>query len=902
MKTESSAAARAGQRGSGSSRSTALRRPQRSHSEKTVARSSSVETSYSDLEIRFAEGASNLGKVKNRTLRWSDFLQGFSQPARTAETFDEFLRLTKEQQSHLKNVSGFILGGHSIDGRRRRVSIVERSYLSFDIEGEDFTPEQFEDLRSGRSPIAGYEFAGHTTRKHTDDAPRLRMMIPMTRAVTVEEYEPAARIFASKLDASMEIFDPVSFRPTQMMFRPTASRDTPYAFFHNRGELLDPDELLDEFRVLYGDPFDFKRLPCSRRHPPARAVSAKAEDPCEKEGVIGAFCRAFDVHAAIAEFLSETYIDPTDDGSAVRYTYAGGTSANGAVVYGDGRFIYSHHSHDPISGRLSNAWDMVRVQLFGDRDIAMPENTKPSNLPSFKAMMELALARTEVGAELVRANYDAEAMFGAEEDRPATSDELGASDAADEIGASTEEQGRETSWIDDLETYSGGKIIPNLPNITLIVRNDPRIACSFEFNAFKEQIVTRRPLLTTNVPLVPRLPVRDPVNGDHVTDSHATAVRMLLELPSGKGEVGWGLRVTDRDLNSAIDAAAKSRPFHPVRDYLNRSTWDGRPRVERLFIDYLGAEDNAYHRDAARLVLVAAVARAFEPGHKFDFVPILEGVQGKRKSTFIRVLAVDWFAPITASFNDAKSMIEQTAGAWICELPELSSLRRSEVEDAKAFVASEESVVRLSYDRRAQAFRRQCIFMGTTNREEYLVDDTGNRRWWPVSCSVADIDTDRLLAERDQIWAEAKLIYDEMRTAQPHGTLPLYLVGKASREIAVRTQQSREAQDIAPIWAGKIEQWLDTPIEAAELQEPDPWLEQRPDGRYVRATTCITEVWDSADLGDRHPTKLDLNNIANALRKIGWKKNPSPRKFRLYGKQALWHRPSSIEGDGSELV
>ena len=205
MKTEVRQTARAGRRpGSGSSKSAALRRPERSDSEKAVAGSSSVETSYSDLEIRFAEGVNNLGKVKNKTLLWPDFLQGFSEPARTAETFDEFLARTKEQQSHLKNVAGFIIGGHSIDGRRRRGSIAERSYLSFDIEGEEFTPEQLEDLRFGRSPIAGYEFAGHTTRKHTDEAPRLRMMIPMTRAVTVEEYEPVARIFASKLDASMD--------------------------------------------------------------------------------------------------------------------------------------------------------------------------------------------------------------------------------------------------------------------------------------------------------------------------------------------------------------------------------------------------------------------------------------------------------------------------------------------------------------------------------------------------------------------------------------------------------------------------------------------------------------------------------------------------------------------------
>ena len=343
--------------------------------------------------------------------------------------------------------------------------------------------------------------------------------------------------------------------------------------------------------------------------------------------MIGAFCRAFDVPAAIAEFLPEVYVDPTNDGRDVRYTCAGGTSANGAVVYGDGRFIYSHHSHDPISGRLCNAWDMVRLQLFGDRDIAMPENTKPSNLPSFKAMSELALARTEVNAELVRANYDAEAMFGAAEDESEASGDSVSSDAAEESGASGEARSSEISWMDELETYANGKIIPNLPNITLIVRNDRRIAGSFEFNAFKEQIVTRRPLLTSSIPLVPRLPVRDKVNGDHVTDLHATAVRMLLELPSGEGEVGWGLRVTDRDLNSAIDAAAKNRPFHPVRDYLNEQTWDGRQRVERLFIDYLRADDNAYHRDAARLVLVAAVARAFEPGHKFDFVPIFEGVK-----------------------------------------------------------------------------------------------------------------------------------------------------------------------------------------------------------------------------------------------------------------------------------
>jgi hypothetical protein len=223
--------------------------------------------------------------------------------------------------------------------------------------------------------------------------------------------------------------------------------------------------------------------------------------------------------------------------------------------------------------------------------------------------------------------------------------------------------------------------------------------------------------------------MRDPVNGDFWTEDKDNAIARSSRLRKRRAAMASRCRTATCAPRSTSSAArTASIPFANIC----RPEWDGTPRIERLFIDYVGAPDDAYHRSVSRLMLIAGVTRVFEPGHKFDFAVILEGLQGKRKSTFIETLAKNWFSELDGDFEDSKQMVEMMQGAWILEIPELSGFARADVRHIKAFISRTTDKVRLAYERRAKQYDRQCIFIGSTNDDRYLKDDTGGRRYWPV--------------------------------------------------------------------------------------------------------------------------------------------------------------------------
>ena len=161
--------------------------------------------------------------------------------------------------------------------------------------------------------------------------------------------------------------------------------------------------------------------------------------------------------------------------------------------------------------------------------------------------------------------------------------------------------------------------------------------------------------------------------------------------------------------------------------------WDNLgPR--RLFVDYLGCPEDEYHRETARLFLLGAVARAFCPGHKFDFVPILEGAQGAGKSTFIRILGLDWAGELAVDFHDNNKVIEAMQGLWIIEIAELQGFSKADTTTLKATVSRTHDKARLAWDRNPRDYPRQCVFIGSTNDDDYLRDPTGGRRFWPIRC------------------------------------------------------------------------------------------------------------------------------------------------------------------------
>lgn len=456
---------------------------------------------------------------------------------------------------------------------------------------------------------------------------------------------------------------------------------------------------------------------------------------------------------------------------------------------------------------------------------------------------------------------------------------------------------------EDSGAYKG-----TLHNLELIVKNDPRLVGLAQINEFTQETVQRTPpgvrqkkrknAAKPTRQLTGRVwNVTDTLNGELWSDDRDFAIRSVIEAPKTQG--GYGLKISDRDLKAAIVLSANEHAFHPVREYLSGVKWDGVARVERLWIDYVAATDDQYHRDVARLMMVAAVARIFEPGHKFDYATILEGLQGKRKSTLIEILGNRWFAELDGDWHDRKQLVELMQGAWIMEIPELTGFQRSDVRAIKAFITAKKDRVRLAYARRAGEFPRQCIFIGSTNDREYLKDDTGGRRFWPVQCRLeGEIDTDGLAAVVDALWAEAMVIYRQMRTVKPVGTLPLFLSDPDSRRIAARLQESRRVESPDDVLAGQIEEWLRQPINSGSIDDD---LDDRGKPVY-REDVCTAMVWvEMLGKDMAHFDTVAQGKVNRAMGKVvGWLPHGSMR-FPGYGKQRVFRKfrilPSEAESD-----
>lgn len=444
-----------------------------------------------------------------------------------------------------------------------------------------------------------------------------------------------------------------------------------------------------------------------------------------------------------------------------------------------------------------------------------------------------------------------------------------------------------------------GSIKSTLPNVRLMLENDLRTHGIVAFNEFRQELVlTRTPKRLRKKEHKRAREVLNlestvwktdgSVNGRLWEDAHDNEIRAVFEAPTTQG--GYGIKISDRDLQAALGIVGQRNRFHPVRDLLEKLVWDGVPRASTLFIDYLKSPDDAYHREAARLMLLGAVTRIYEPGHKFDFVAIFEGAQGKGKSTFIRTLALHWFNELSGDPSDIKAMVELMQGSWVLEMGEMSAMAKAEVQDMKAFVTRTVDKVRMAYARRASENPRQCIFIGSTNESEYLKDSTGGRRWWPIQCRVKGmIDNPKLAREVLQIWAEVVHIYREMRRVTPIGELNLSMVNEAATEAAI-IQESRRAESAEDILAGQIENWLDTPLVADDFDDVD---ESVP--KVYRNETCVAQIWNEFMLREGVPPHAESMRIGKAMQQLrSWDRTKEPvRNFDLnkkYGKCRVYVR------------
>lgn len=310
---------------------------------------------------------------KNRNITWSELVKRLLTPHRTSETFSEYMAMPKQLRDEIKDIGGFV-GGVLQEGRRKANHVKWRSLVTLDA---DYAKQIID-----KPPFACVLY---TTHSHSLENPRFRLVIPLSRPVKPEEYEPIARRIAA--DLNIEMFDPSTYQAHRLFYWPSVAKDGVFESWYQDAPWLDPDEVLSR----YDDWRDVSEWPISSREIEIRKREAKKQaDPREKEGIVGAFCRTYTISEAIEKFLPDVYEPAGPD----RYTYTKGTTTGGLAVYDDDTFAYSFHATDPISGKLVNAFDLVRLHLFGhlDDNPNLPTNQQPS----YKEMVMLAEEDPEV--------------------------------------------------------------------------------------------------------------------------------------------------------------------------------------------------------------------------------------------------------------------------------------------------------------------------------------------------------------------------------------------------------------------------------------------------------------------------------------------------------------------------
>ena len=594
-------------------------------------------------------------------IMWSEFAEKLKTPIRGAETLEQYLALPKSQQDELKDVGGFV-GGTFEGDRRKAAGVVGRDLITLDL--DNIPAGQTDDILR-RVDGLGCAAAVYSTRKHSGYAPRLRVIIPIDRTGSADEYEPAARKLASLI--GIEFCDPTTFEASRLMYWPSCSSNSQYV-----AEIYDkPFCSLDGVLGMYGDWHDISQWP---QVPGSEAIErrrlAKQENPTAKRGIIGAFCRTYTITQAMEKFIPGMYEETVIPG---RYTYTGGSTVGGAVVYDGDLFLYSHHATDPCSGLLVNAFDLVRLHMFGDKDGDVKEGTPVSKMPSFVMMSRLAQDDPNVSDLLSKERYEqAREAF--------QTPEQGTSSVPD----------YDLSWLTKLTKDGNGRYEKTINNAVIVLENDPLL---------KGKIVTDE--FASCGMVLGRVPWDQRDEKRRWTDVDDAGFYRYVE-------VFYGLTGREK-LDHALMIVSAQNKINDVRHYLQELKWDGKPRVDTLLSDYLGADDTPYTRAVMRKSLCAAVARAVIGGVKYDYMPIFTGPQGIGKSTFLAILGKQWFSDSLTTF-EGKEAAELIQGTWINEVGELSAFTKQETQVIKQFLSKTEDIYRAAYGRRTDKYLRRCVF------------------------------------------------------------------------------------------------------------------------------------------------------------------------------------------------
>ena len=740
-----------------------------------------------DKVIKIATAPVRTAKVwPLKEVNWSTFIGELRTPLIGTETLEQYTLLDKKAQDQLKDVGGFV-GGVFRNNNRRGINLIARSILTLDL---DNVPSGETQTVIDRVESLGYGYVTHSTRKHHSGAPRLRVVMALDRECTPDEYEPLSRKIGELI--GIEYCDPTTFQPNRLMFYPSCCTDSEYIYQWKDAPFVPVDGTL----ALYNDWRDTSSWPHSSSAPlPTPRRGRLQADPRMKTCIVGAFCRTYDVREAISNFLSDVYVE----GENGRYTHVGSRTDSGGEVYDDGLFLYSYHGTDPAGGTNRNAFDLVRIHKFGHLDEGAESGFTGDNFRSKSntAMREFAETLPEVmeewrGYNLAQKRPDFEG----------------------------------SDWVKKLMFDGKGNLKKCIDNACLVIANDPHLKGKFYYDSFSNR------------------------------------VKIVKDLPWTKGGRSWN----DKDdklmyrhferlgfyhkqsIDSGLACHYGENPINELQNYIEGLEWDGVERAEKIFIDYLGAEDSLYNKVATKMWLVGAISRALEPGCQFDLMLITTGGAGLGKSKFLRGLSKGWIAENFVTFK-GKEAQENIQGKWIIDVGELGAFGTASREAIKSFLTQESDFFRVSYGRHSEDFPRQCVFTGTTNSVKFLSDPTGDRRFIPIKIGEQEPTKHfrKVDLEADQIWAEALSWYQEGAEAFYDAKSEYYALITAHQEMH-REEGLYEAEVLDFIDKKVLPNWNSM----TKDQRNKHWADYSPDNPELveRDTICATEVWHELLFGE----------------------------------------------------
>lgn len=758
----------------------------------------------------------------NKTIGFDDLKERLRVTIRTTESAEEYAKMSRAQRDTAKDHGGFVAG--VLKGGRRKADTVEsRSMVALD--GDRINANFLESYEA----LCPYTSVLYTTHSSTEENPRVRLVFPLTRDVTPEEFVAVSRYLAQML--GIDYFDECSYQPNQLMYWPSTPANGSFVYKETDGPWLDPDAILGE-HPEWTDP---TRLPTSSRESKANTTAQqKVQDPLTKEGVVGLFNRTYyPISKALEAFLSDVY-EPTDNES--RWHLIASSSMAGVEIKED-KFVYSHHAKDPAYLKMCNAFDIIRIHRFGDLD----------DKASYKAMCEFAMEQDEV--KMLAAS---ERTAGAETDFSG---------------------GEDIDWQKHLQYEPRSMVLKNnLHNITLIMENDPNLR-GIVFNQ-----------LADGLEIKGEVPWKHPARFWRDADD-AQLISFVDSHYGSFSERNYRIavtKVTDDRSYHPIREMFESLPL-----------WDKVRRAETVLIDYLGAEDNRYVRAVTRKSLCAAYMRVYYPGIKFDNMIVLNGAQGIGKSTLISALGGEWFSDgLALSDMNDKTAAEKLQGYWILEIGELAGMKKADIDKVKAFISRQDDKYRASFGRRVTPHPRQCVFFGTTNSENgYLRDITGNRRFWNVKvtgqgkCKPWEMTAELV----QQIWAEVAEIARSGEKLYLDADLEAY-ARQEQREAMEQDDREGIVRNYLDMLLPDDWDSMDYYRRREYIRDIDD--PTRSEGTMKRQTVSNIEIWCECFGKSKEEMRPSDSYAISAImvRIEGWEKCGMRQMLPIYGRQRIYTR------------